>query len=154
MVGPEQGRPPIQRSGRTEMPTTGRIGQLALLQMKGSSSRLLPTTNNHVYAASPTDLSNMHNTFDSLNARESSYQGRMGRFSNPNAAASSNDQIQVRIRGKNNDVSRHTGSVTRTMGEIGEESKRRKEISKAANRLRMLEKLEDYREKKMNVEIA
>lgn len=52
----------------------------------------------------------------------------------------------MRIRGKNNDVSRITGSVTRTMDEMGEERKRKQEISKAANRLKMLEKLEDYRE--------
>ena len=35
----EQGKPPV-RTGRTEKPTTGRIGQLALMQMK-SSSKLL-----------------------------------------------------------------------------------------------------------------
>ena len=40
------------------------------------------------------------------------------------------------------------------MEEMGEERKRKKEISKAANRLKMLEKLEDYRENKMNQEIA
>jgi len=37
---------------------------------------------------------------------------------------------------------------------MGEERKRKQELSKAANRLRMLEKLEEYRENKMNVEIA
>lgn len=40
------------------------------------------------------------------------------------------------------------------MDEIGEERKRKHEISKAANRLKMLEKLEEYREIKMNQEIA
>lgn len=60
----------------------------------------------------------------------------------------------MRIRGKNNDVARHTGSVTRTMNEMGEERKRKQEIAKAANRLKMLEKLEEYRENKMNQEIA
>lgn len=40
------------------------------------------------------------------------------------------------------------------MDEMGEERKRKQEISKAANRLKMLEKLEDYREQKMNQEIA
>ena len=40
------------------------------------------------------------------------------------------------------------------MEEMGEERKRKQEISKAANRLKMLEKLEDYRENKMNQEIA
>ena len=35
-----------------------------------------------------------------------------------------------------------------------EERKRKQEIGKAANRLKMLEKLEEYRENKMNQEIA
>ena len=105
----------------------------------------------------------MKQTMDSLNARDSSYNGRIGRFSkDPNNASmrsvggsgQPSDRIQVRIRGKNNDMSRHTGSVTRTMEEIGEERKRKQEISKAANRLKMLEKLEEYREIKMNQEIA
>ena len=39
------------------------------------------------------------------------------------------------------------------MDEVLEEKERRKEINKAANRLKMLEKLEDYREKKMAKEI-
>ena len=63
------------------------------------------------------------------------------------------DQIQVRIRGKNNFVETKTGSVSRTLEQMSEEAARRKEIAKAAERLKMLEKLEDYREKKMQVEI-
>jgi hypothetical protein len=59
----------------------------------------------------------------------------------------------VRIRGKNNFVETKTGSVTRTLNEIGEEMNRRKEIAKAADRLKMLEKLEEYREKRMAQEI-
>ena len=39
------------------------------------------------------------------------------------------------------------------MDEVNEERVRRKEISKAANRLKMLEKLEEYREQKMQKEI-
>ena len=93
----------------------------------------------------------MKQTFDSLNARESSYNGRLGRFSK---GAVESDKIQVRIRGKNNELARHTGSVTRTMNEMTEERKRKQEIAKAANRLKMLEKLEEYRENKMNQEIA
>lgn len=84
----------------------------------------------------------MHSTFESLNARDIV---RPTRFS-VGAAGSSGDNIQVRIRGKNNEVSRVTGSVTRTMDEMGEERKRKQEIAKAANRLKMLEKLEEYRE--------
>ena len=90
----------------------------------------------------------MKQTMDSINARDSSYQGRLGRFTKPSERAS--DNIQVRIRGKNNDMQRVTGSVTRTMQDMGEERKRKTEISKAANRLKMLEKLEEYRENKMN----
>ena len=84
----------------------------------------------------------MKNTFESLNARDSSYNGRLGRFSSGNSATrqANNDQIQVRIRGKNNGMTRVTGSVTRTMDEMGEERKRKQEISKAANRLKMLER--------------
>ena len=113
-------------------------------------------------AAADTSLV-MKQTFESLNARDSSYDGRMGRFSKGPADVSvrsghgrgqSNDRIQVRIRGKNNEQIRQTGSVTRTMDEITEERKRKQEISKAANRLKMLEKLEEYRENKMNQEIA
>lgn len=40
------------------------------------------------------------------------------------------------------------------MDEMTDERKRKQEISKAANRLKMLEKLEEYRENKMNQEIA
>ena len=41
-------------------------------------------------------------TFDSLNARESSYDGRMGGRQKPSGLVS--DRINVRIRGKNNAV--------------------------------------------------
>ena len=71
---------------------------------------------------------------------------RSQRFSTLNT---SNDNIQVRIRGKNNFLEHKTGSVTRTMDEVLEEKDRKREISKAANRLKMLEKLEVYREQKM-----
>ena len=64
------------------------------------------------------------------------------------------DRVQVRIRGKNNALETQTGSITRTMDEIGQERKRKQEISKAANRLKMLEQLEGYRENKINAEIA
>lgn len=40
------------------------------------------------------------------------------------------------------------------MEEMGQERKRKLEIKTAANRLKMLEKLEEYRENKMNSEIA
>jgi hypothetical protein len=63
------------------------------------------------------------------------------------------DTIEVRVRGKNNEAVTKTGSVTRTLGEIDGERSRRQELAKAAGRLRMLEKLEDYREEKMAKEI-
>ena len=131
------------------------------MQMK-SSSRLLGAqggvnTSQAIPGASMSgygdDSAMMKQTVDSINMRESSYNGRLGKFSRPPAGGST-DRVQVRIRGKNNAVERHTGSITRTMGEIGEERKRKQEIAKAANRLRMLEKLEEYRENKMNQEIA
>ena len=115
------------------------------------------------YGAVENNPNMMKQTFESLNVRESA--AYMGRFSNNTKSnndasvrsslynplhGSSTDSIQVRIRGKNNDIARHTGSVTRTMGEISEERKRKQEIAKAANRLKMLEKLEEYRESKMN----
>jgi len=39
-----------------------------------------------------------------------------------------------------------TGSVSRTMEEMHDDRKRKKEIAKASERLKMLEKLEEYRE--------
>ena len=57
----------------------------------------------------------------------------MGRFAKGPGDASmrsgggsqASDRIQVRIRGKNNELVRHTGSVTRTMNDMGEERKRK-----------------------------
>ena len=42
-----------------------------------------------------------------------------------------------------------TGSVTRTTDELATEKKRKKELKDAAHRLRQLEKLEEYRERKL-----
>jgi len=72
----------------------------------------------------------------------------------PKSSDAKADIVEVRIRGKNNDTRKHAGSITRTMGEIDEDRKRKQEIAKAANRLKMLEKLEEYREIKMTSEIA
>ena len=55
----------------------------------------------------------------------------------------------MRVRGKNNEIITKTGSVTRTIGEMDNEKKRKAELKAATYRLRMLEKLEDYREEKM-----
>jgi hypothetical protein len=59
----------------------------------------------------------------------------------------------VRIRGKNNQVETRTGSVTKTMEEISDADHRRREMFKAADRLRQLEKLERYREERLAREI-
>lgn len=59
------------------------------------------------------------------------------------------DNIEVRVRGKNNEIITKTGSVSRTIGEIDNERKRKAELKAATYRLKMLEKLEDYREDKM-----
>lgn len=52
------------------------------------------------------------------------------------------DKCEVRIRGKNNQVETRTGSVTRTMEELSEAETRRREMMKASDRLRQLERLE------------
>lgn len=134
------------------------------MQMKSSSkllgaqgnavnqSQVIPAALNSGYGSG--DGSMFKQSMNSLNMRDSSYNGRLGRFSLPKGNAPAADHIQVRIRGKNNAMERHTGSITRTMDEIGDERKKKQEISKAANRLKMLEKLEEYRENKMNQEIA
>ena len=59
----------------------------------------------------------------------------------------------MRIRGKNNLVETQTGSVTRTMGEMMIQDARKKEIAKTTERLKVLEKLEKYREDRMRQEI-
>ena len=66
---------------------------------------------------------------------------------------SQHDNFQVRIRGKNNQVETRTGSVTKTMEEISDADHRRREMFKAADRLRQLEKLERYREERLAREI-
>jgi hypothetical protein len=73
------------------------------------------------------DNSMFKQSMNSLNMRDSSYNGRLGgRSSLPRGgAAQETDRIQVRIRGKNNAMERHTGSITRTMDEIGEERKKK-----------------------------
>jgi len=63
------------------------------------------------------------------------------------------DNIEIRVRGKNNEVVSKTGSVTRTIGEIDQEKRQKQDLKSAAHRLRTLEKLEDYREAKMQREI-
>ena len=45
----------------------------------------------------------------------------------------------MRIRGKNNFIETRTGSVTKTMEEIDEEKKNRRELSHATQRLKVLE---------------
>jgi len=42
-----------------------------------------------------------------------------------------NDNIQVRIRGKNNFIETKTGSVTRTLGELDGKKKQRRDLSQA-----------------------
>ena len=63
------------------------------------------------------------------------------------------DSVQVRIRGKNNQVETRTGSVTKTLDEVSDAENRRREMFKAADRLRQLEKLERYREERLAREI-
>jgi hypothetical protein len=63
------------------------------------------------------------------------------------------DKIQVRYRDRNNYLQIQDGSITKTTEELLEEKRRRAELSKAADRLKQLEKLEEYREKKMMAEM-
>lgn len=63
------------------------------------------------------------------------------------------DRIQVRIRQKNNYVETRTGSVTRTMGELDEQRRHRKELREANQRLKVLGQLEAYREEKIAKEM-
>lgn len=62
------------------------------------------------------------------------------------------DQIPVRIRGKNLYETK-TGSVTRTLNEMQAQESHRKEMEKATDRLKMLDKLEKYREQRLQKEI-
>ena len=64
------------------------------------------------------------------------------------------DKIEVRIRGKNNQIETRTGSVTRTMVELNDAETRRREMMKASERLRQLERLEQYREERLGREIS
>lgn len=54
----------------------------------------------------------------------------------PAIMPSAKDNVQVRIRGKNNQVETRTGSVTRTLDELSEQESRRKEMQKASQRLK------------------
>ena len=63
------------------------------------------------------------------------------------------DLTQVRIREKNNYVSTRTGSVNQTLGQMEEQSKRKRELSQATQRLKRLEQLEQYREEKVQKEM-
>ena len=64
-------------------------------------------------------------SMNSLNMRDSSYNGRLGGHSSLPKGGQESDRIQVRIRGKNNAAERHTGSITRTMDELGEDRKKK-----------------------------
>lgn len=57
------------------------------------------------------------------------------------------------MRGRNNEIISQTGSVTRGGSEIERDLKRKKDMKMAAHRLKQLEKLEDYREEKMQREM-
>mmetsp|Transcript_38034 Transcript_38034/g.46484 ORF Transcript_38034/g.46484 Transcript_38034/m.46484 type:complete len:103 (+) Transcript_38034:2930-3238(+) len=102
------------------MPTTGRIGQLALMQMK-SSSRLVAAnagvaTSQVVLAASTNgygeDEASFKRSMHSMNLRQSSYQGRPLRGSSihnqPGGGYADplKDRVEVRIRGKDNSMVR------------------------------------------------
>ncbi len=60
----------------------------------------------------------------------------------------------MRIRGKHNNFETRTGSVTRTLDEQSDHEYRKKELMKANERLKQLEKLERYREERLQREVA
>ncbi|CDW78383.1 kinesin motor domain containing protein [Stylonychia lemnae] len=93
-----------------------------------------------------------------LDQRKHSQQQKQSNFFRLNKhalypAPMQQDQIQVRIRGKNNLIETKTGSVTRTLNEIQEQEQHKKDIQKTTERLKVLEKLEKYREEKLKKEI-
>jgi len=55
----------------------------------------------------------------------------------------------VRYRDRNNFLQVENGSITKTTDQILEEKRRKAELTKAGERLKQLEKLEEYRERKM-----
>ena len=59
----------------------------------------------------------------------------------------------MRIRGKNNMISTKTGSVTKTLEEMNDFEAKKSEMARTTERLRVLEKLEKYREDKMRREL-
>ena len=59
------------------------------------------------------------------------------------------DKIQVRYRDRNNFLSMKDGSVSLTTKEIDEQRQKKKELHAAQQRLKQLEQLEEYRERKM-----
>lgn len=55
----------------------------------------------------------------------------------------------MRYRDRNNFFQVENGSITKTTDQILEEKRRKAELTKAGERLKQLEKLEEYRERKM-----
>lgn len=55
----------------------------------------------------------------------------------------------MRYRDRNNFLQVENGSITKTTDQILEEKRRKAELTKAGERLKQLEKLEEYRERKM-----
>lgn len=63
------------------------------------------------------------------------------------------DGVQVRIRGKNNIATSHMGSMSQTLDEQERTKKKRRDMSQATQRLKVLEQLEQYREDKVKQEM-
>ena len=59
----------------------------------------------------------------------------------------------MRIRGKNSAYETRTGSVSRTLNEVQALEAQRREVARTTERLRVLEKLEKYREERLQREI-
>jgi hypothetical protein len=67
---------------------------------------------------------------------------------------SKEEVVQVRIRNKNNVATSQMGSMSQTLDEQQRTEKKRRDLSHATQRLKVLEQLERYREEKVQHELA
>ena len=63
------------------------------------------------------------------------------------------DMVQVRIRTKNNMASNQLGSMSQTLDQQEKTNKKKRDLSQATQRLKVLEQLEQYREEKVRNEM-
>ena len=91
-------------------------------------------------------------------SQDHSYSGAVALYHHTRASAGGlpqrhSDVTFVRTRGKNNIVQTRTGSVTHTQGEMDLQRKQQRELSQATKRLKVLEQIEGFREKRIHQEM-